>query len=218
MRLQTLVAREVSSNDQAVLTVGRLQAGTKHNIIPDTAELDIDIRSFSDETRNHLRVAVERVVRAEAQASAAPRDPVFDWNFSVPVLISDPDATDVTVSAFHCHFGVDRMLELPTRACLQQTAGHHHADTPGAAGYEGGFAGQVEKLRVRGGLAVRHWVTFRRRFEVQLRSSSPRDLLPSLAGLRPIPMGMLAGVFWGLRFGRDDDPGRNVSIGCMNRL
>jgi hippurate hydrolase len=119
MRLQTLVAREVSSNDQAVLTVGRLQAGTKSNIIPDTAELGIDIRSYSNETRNHLRAAVERIVRAEAQASAAPRDPVFDWNISVPVLISDPDATDATVSAFHCHFGVDRMLELPPVAASE---------------------------------------------------------------------------------------------------
>lgn len=120
MRLQTVVAREVSSNDQAVLTVGRLQAGTKHNIIPDTAELGIDIRSYSNETRNHLRVAVERIVRAEAQASAAPRDPVFDWNrFSVPVLISDPDATDTTVGAFHRHFGVDRMLELAPLAASE---------------------------------------------------------------------------------------------------
>jgi len=51
------------------------------------------------------------------------------------------------------------------RACLQQTAGHHHADTACAAGDEGGFAGQVEKFRVRRGLAVRHWFAFHRRLE-----------------------------------------------------
>ena len=39
-----------------------------------------------------------------------------------------------------------------------------------------------------------------------------------LAGLRPIPTGMPVGVAGGLRFGRDEDPGRNVSIGCMNRI
>lgn len=113
MRLQTLVSREISSNDQAVLTVSHLQAGTKSNIIPDTAELGIDIRSYSDESRNHLRAAVERVVRAEAQASSAPRDPDFDWSTSLPVLVSDPDATDATVSAFRSHFGADRMFEIP---------------------------------------------------------------------------------------------------------
>jgi hippurate hydrolase len=119
MRLQTLVAREISSNEQSVLTVGRLQAGTKNNIIPDTAEIGIDIRTYSDEVRNHLRAAVERIVCAEARASAAPRDPSFDWALPAPVLISDPDATDVTVSAFHCHFGVDRLLELPPVAASE---------------------------------------------------------------------------------------------------
>ena len=44
------------------------------------------------------------------------------------------------------------------RACLQQTAGHHHADAAGAAGDEGGLAGQVEKFCVRRGLAVCHWL------------------------------------------------------------
>jgi amidohydrolase len=113
MRLQTVVAREVSSNDQAVVTVGMLQAGTKHNIIPDTAEIGIDVRTYSDEVRTHVRAAIERIVRAEAQASAAPREPEFDWNFSVPILVSDPEATDTVVSAFRSHFGSDRMLPLP---------------------------------------------------------------------------------------------------------
>ena len=45
----------------------------------------------------------------------------------------------------------------------------------------------------------------------------PLDSDEGLAGLRPIPTGMLAGVAWGLRSGRDEDPGRIVSIGCMNR-
>ena len=46
------------------------------------------------------------------------------------------------------------------RACLQQTAGHHHADTPGAAGDERGFAGQVEKLSVRTELIFGHGYGF----------------------------------------------------------
>ena len=155
MRLQTVVAREVSSNDQAVLTVGRLQAGTKHNIIPDTAELDIDIRSYSDETRNHLRVAVERIVRAEAQASAAPRDPVFDWNFSVPVLISDPDATDATVSAFHCHFGVDRMLELPPVAASEDVGAFGAAlGVPTVFWFVGGIDPEVIAEATRAGRPI----------------------------------------------------------------
>jgi hypothetical protein len=68
------------------------------------------------------------------------------------------------------------------RACLQQTAGHHHADAPGAAGDEGGFAGQVEKFCVRSGLAVRHWVAFHRRLERNWARVHPRDWLPAYVG------------------------------------
>ncbi len=75
LRLQEIVAREVSPQDSAVVTVGRLQAGTKENIIPDTAELGISLRSYDDMTRNLLKAAVERVVRASPRPAARPASP-----------------------------------------------------------------------------------------------------------------------------------------------
>lgn len=50
VRLQTVVAREVSPEEAAVLTVGSIQAGTKSNIIPDRAEIQLNIRTYSDST------------------------------------------------------------------------------------------------------------------------------------------------------------------------
>ena len=58
-----------------MVTVGRLQAGTKDNIIPDTAELGINIGSYSQPTRDIIRRAIERIIQAEAAASDAPRPP-----------------------------------------------------------------------------------------------------------------------------------------------
>ncbi|MBI3227033.1 MAG: amidohydrolase [Mycolicibacterium cosmeticum] len=113
LRLQGIVAREVPSHEQAVVTVGRLQAGTKENIIPDTAELGINVRTYSAERRAAVRAAVERVVRAEAAASNAPREPDFDWTVTAPVLISDPAATEKTVAALREHFGADKVWPLP---------------------------------------------------------------------------------------------------------
>lgn len=113
LRLQGIVAREVPSHEQAVVTVGRLQAGTKENIIPDTAELGINLRTYSAERRAAVRAAVERVVRAEAAASNAPREPDFDWTVTAPVLISDPTATEKTVAALREHFGADKVWPLP---------------------------------------------------------------------------------------------------------
>jgi hippurate hydrolase len=77
LRLQGVVAREVASTEQAVVTVGRLQAGTKDNVIPETAELGINMRTYSTLVREQVRAAIERIVRAEAAASNAIRHRTF---------------------------------------------------------------------------------------------------------------------------------------------
>jgi hippurate hydrolase len=112
-RLQGIVAREVSPSETAVVTVGQLSAGSKANIIPDSAELGINIRSTTERTRALVRAAVERIVRAESAASAAVREPDIVWEDSAPVLVSDSDATAATLAAFTVHFGPGRILPMP---------------------------------------------------------------------------------------------------------
>ena len=67
MRLQTLVSREVAGTDTAVVTVGALNAGTKANIIPNEAELLLNIRSYDEAVRAHLLDGVGRVVDAATE-------------------------------------------------------------------------------------------------------------------------------------------------------
>jgi amidohydrolase len=112
-RLQGIVAREVSPSETAVVTVGRLHAGTKDNIIPDKAELGINIRTYSDQVRDLVRAAIERVIRAEAQASGAPREPEFDWHGHTPVLVCEPEATAKTLAAFVERFGAELIHPMP---------------------------------------------------------------------------------------------------------
>ena len=112
-RLQGIVARLVPPAETAVVTVGKLHAGTKDNIIPDTAELGINIRTYSPAVRDLVRDAVERIITAEATASAAPKAPQLSWTHSAPVLVSDPAATQATVAAFTRHFGAKRLMTLP---------------------------------------------------------------------------------------------------------
>src|SRR6516165_2933987 len=78
MRLQGIVAREVSGTDTAVVTVGAVHAGTKGNIIPDEAELLVDVRTYDTAVRDRVLAAIERIVRAEAQASGAAREPLVE--------------------------------------------------------------------------------------------------------------------------------------------
>ncbi|MBP2320878.1 hippurate hydrolase [Kibdelosporangium banguiense] len=112
-RLQGIVAREVTPSETAVVTVGKLHAGTKENIIPDTAELGINVRTYSAANRDLVKGAIERIVRAEAVASGAPKEPEFNWHDSAPILVNDPESTAKTVAAFVENFGADRVMQMP---------------------------------------------------------------------------------------------------------
>ncbi|MFQ3559769.1 amidohydrolase [Streptomyces gramineus] len=104
MRLQTIVSREVGAGQQAVVTVGSIHGGTKENIIPDTVELKINVRSTTAAVRERVLAAVERIVRAEAAASAAPREPEIVPVDSFPVTHNDPAATEAVQAALATEF------------------------------------------------------------------------------------------------------------------
>ena len=113
MRLQTIVAREVSPSEQVVVTVGSLHAGTKENIIPDSASIKLNVRSFAPEVRTRVLDSIRRIATAEATASNAPRPPEFRPLNSFPILTNDPEATGRTVGALTRHFGEQRVHEIP---------------------------------------------------------------------------------------------------------
>ena len=71
MALQTIVSRETKPTDPAVVTVGSIRAGNKHNIISDHCDLQLTVRSYSDEVRKQLLEAIERKARGIAAAAGA---------------------------------------------------------------------------------------------------------------------------------------------------
>lgn len=68
VRLQTIVSREVPPSELAVLSVCSLHAGSAQNVISDTAELMLNIRSTSVEWRTRILKSAERIIRAECSA------------------------------------------------------------------------------------------------------------------------------------------------------
>ena len=92
LRLQTIVSREIAGTETAVLTIGTVHAGVASNVIPDQAELGVNIRTFSEEVRSTVLTAVERIVRGEAAAAGAPAEPEIVPVMSAPAVVNDPDA------------------------------------------------------------------------------------------------------------------------------
>ncbi|MFC4562137.1 amidohydrolase [Nocardiopsis mangrovi] len=112
-RLQTVVAREVSPSEMAVVTVGVIRAGTKANIIPDEAHLEINTRAVNEAVAERLRDAVERIVRAEAAASGAEREPEIEVDQQAGVTRNEPEATRQVAAAHRAYFGDGYVIELP---------------------------------------------------------------------------------------------------------
>jgi metal-dependent amidase/aminoacylase/carboxypeptidase family protein len=71
VRLQTIVGREVALGESAVLTVGSIRAGSKSNVIPDQAVLQLNLRTYSGQTRTAMLSAIQRIVTAECEASGS---------------------------------------------------------------------------------------------------------------------------------------------------
>jgi amidohydrolase len=111
MRLQTVVSREVAGTDTAVVTIGVLRAGTKENIIPDEAELQLNIRTFDPLVRGRVLEAISRIVRAEAAASGAPRDPEITAAYGFPAVVNDVAACARTRPALEAVVGPERVVD-----------------------------------------------------------------------------------------------------------
>jgi hippurate hydrolase len=99
MRLQTIVSRELSGTESAVVTVGKVAAGSASNVIPDDAELLLNIRSYDIGVRDRILAGIARIAMGEAMAAGAPREPEVDHVASFPAVVNDEAAVEVTRAA-----------------------------------------------------------------------------------------------------------------------
>lgn len=112
--LQTIVSREISPTDPAVVTVGSIHGGTKHNIIPPEVKLQLTVRTTKDSVRKHVLEAIERIAKSAAQSARAPEPIVkVDPSEFTPALVNDPALTRRTVSLFKEVLGAEKVHERP---------------------------------------------------------------------------------------------------------
>ena len=109
--LNTMVTRQFSAFDPVVVTVGRIEAGSKENIIPDDARLDMTVRTFS--TENHARIPerIGRLARGIAEAHGMTAD--VDYVRGYPVTVNDPVEYARVVDTVVDLFGADRYVDDP---------------------------------------------------------------------------------------------------------
>ncbi|WP_200949247.1 amidohydrolase [Phycicoccus sp. Soil748] len=190
VRLQTVVSREVAPTETAVVTVGSIHAGTKSNVIGDSAVLELNVRTYDEQTRTTVLDAIRRIVVAECQASASPREPDFELFDRFPATTNDEDTTARVRDAFSAYFG-SRAGTLPL-----QSASEDFSDIPKALGIPysywgiGGSAPDAYRAaeqagRVAQDIPVNHSAAFAPVMQPTLDTGTAALVVAALAWLGP---------------------------------
>lgn len=108
MALQTIVSREVSPSDHAVITVGAINAGFLNNVIPQQAKLEISVRSLNPEVRKLLQKRITALVNAQAESYGVTAD--VDYRSGYPVLVNTPEYTEFARSLALKLFGQEKVI------------------------------------------------------------------------------------------------------------
>jgi amidohydrolase len=116
LAIQTIVSREDSPLDPAVVTVGSIHGGTKHNLIPDEVHLQLSIRAYKEEVRLHILASLDRIAKGIALAAGVPEDrapivKVSDTEVTA-AMYNDPALTARVVGAMKTALGADKLVQL----------------------------------------------------------------------------------------------------------
>jgi len=110
MSLQTIVSREVKPTEPAVITVGAIHAGTKHNIISDRCDLQLTVRSYTPEVRKLLLDSIRRKAKAIADAYGA-KSPDITLSDATPALFNHRELTRRLRQIMEQSIGTHRVKE-----------------------------------------------------------------------------------------------------------
>lgn len=117
LALQTIISRENSPLDPAVVTIGSIHGGTKRNIIPDEVVLQLTIRTYKEEVRQHILASIDRIAKGVAMAAGVPEDraPILNVieSENAPSLYNDPQLTERLATAIGKAIGTDNMIKSP---------------------------------------------------------------------------------------------------------
>ncbi|MCA0180511.1 MAG: M20 family metallopeptidase [Actinobacteria bacterium] len=111
LAMQLMITRQFNAMEPMVLTVGKIVGGTKDNIIPDDATLELTLRTFDAEQRLAAQHAVRRL--AEGIAAAHGLSAEVTWLMGYPVTVNDATEYAFLRATAEELFGADRYVDMP---------------------------------------------------------------------------------------------------------
>jgi hippurate hydrolase len=127
--LQVMITRQFNMFDPVVLTVGLLQAGTKRNVIPESARFEATVRTFSDASRERMMTAIPVLLKGIAAAHGLEVD--VDYRSEYPLSVTDEDETHTAEKTIQKLFGDSRLTRWATPLSGSEDFSRVMAEVPG---------------------------------------------------------------------------------------
>lgn len=109
--LQTIISRNVTPGEMAVITIGRFQSGKANNVIPETADLGATVRTTTDETRKLVADRIKTMVNDICHAYGAKAD--LDYIFSYSAIQNSKELCELARKAAIQAIGKDKVVDVP---------------------------------------------------------------------------------------------------------
>ena len=112
VRLQSVVSRVVAPQDSVVITCGSFHGGDAHNIISESVDIKLNIRTYDEKIREKVLDSVRGIIEAECQSAGAPRKPEIKQTHQYPLTDNDPKIAEELRSLFEDSFGASQVHEM----------------------------------------------------------------------------------------------------------
>ena len=127
--VQKFVSRETDPTEACVVTVGKLNAGTAVNVIPDVAKIEATVRTLTDAQRAHAKRSLERRMRGIAQANNCELD--WTWLEGYPSVVNDPEMADYVAKVARSAFGDNHFIPVAKPSMGGEDFAYYLQNVPG---------------------------------------------------------------------------------------
>jgi len=129
-QFQTIVSRSVDPTDPAVVTIGRVRAGSTYNVIPAKAELIGTVRTFSEENAYLIRERMKAILKGITAAAGGGYE--FKFNEGYPAVVNDEKLVENLIKTSEAYLGRDAVMEMPKPLMAGEDFAFYQQHFPGA--------------------------------------------------------------------------------------
>jgi len=129
-QFQTIVSRSVDPADSAVVTIGRVRAGSTFNVIPGKAELIGTVRTFSQENAYLIRDRMDAILKGVTESAGGGYE--FEFNEGYPAVVNDEELVNHLIKTSKAYLGRDAVVEMPKPLLAGEDFAFYLEHFPGA--------------------------------------------------------------------------------------